>query len=86
MTQRCTPLTPRMKHTMVRAAELAAARGNAYLGTEHVLLALLDDPEGIAGGVMHRLGLRGSDPRRGHTNPRESDGYARTSPGASASE
>ena len=56
MTKGTAPLTPRMKHTMARAHELAAERGHDYLGTEHMLLALIDDPEGIAGGVMHRLG------------------------------
>jgi len=50
-----TPLTPRMESTLRRASEIAAARGHLYLGTEHVLLALLDDPDGIGGGVLHRL-------------------------------
>jgi ATP-dependent Clp protease ATP-binding subunit ClpC len=45
-----------MKNTLARAGELARARRHGYLGTEHLLLALLDDPEGIAGGVLHRLG------------------------------
>lgn len=48
-------LTPRMKRTMWRAGALARARGHDYLGTEHLILALIDDPSGIAGGVMHRL-------------------------------
>lgn len=51
-----TPLTPRMETTLRRASEIATARGHGYLGTEHILLALLDDPDGIAGGVLHRLG------------------------------
>jgi ATP-dependent Clp protease ATP-binding subunit ClpA len=45
-----------MKQTLTRAGRLARERGHAYLGTEHVILALLDDPAGIAGGVIHRLG------------------------------
>lgn len=49
-------LTPRMKHTMWRAAELARARGHDYLGTEHLILALIEDPHGIAGRAMERLG------------------------------
>src|SRR5918994_700925 len=48
-------LAPRMKRTMWRAGELARARGHEHLGTEHLILALIDDPNGIAGGVMHRL-------------------------------
>jgi ATP-dependent Clp protease ATP-binding subunit ClpC len=55
MTEDIPELTPRMKRTMLRAGEMARARGHAYLGTEHLILALLDDPNGIAGGVMHRL-------------------------------
>lgn len=50
-----TPLTPRMATTLRRASEIATARGHRYLGTEHMLLALLDDFDGIAGGVLHRL-------------------------------
>jgi ATP-dependent Clp protease ATP-binding subunit ClpC len=48
-------LTPRMQATLRRATEIAEARSHNYVGTEHVLLALLDDPDGIAGGVLHRL-------------------------------
>lgn len=49
------PLTPRMQRTLMRAAGLARARGHGYLGNEHVILALVDDPNGIAGGVLQRL-------------------------------
>jgi ATP-dependent Clp protease ATP-binding subunit ClpA len=38
---------------MARAAQIAQERGHTYLGTEHLLLALLDDPDGIAGQVLH---------------------------------
>jgi ATPases with chaperone activity, ATP-binding subunit len=44
-----------MKRTMWRAGEVARARGHDYLGTEHLILALIEDPNGIAGGAMHRL-------------------------------
>lgn len=67
--------TPRMKHTLARASELARARGHGYLGTEHVLLALLDDPAGIAGGVIHRLGYAAAI-RDEVIRIIESDGYA----------
>ena len=54
---------------------MARDRGHDYLGTEHILFALLDDPYGIAGGVLHRLGcayaVRDEIPRI-----IESDGYA----------
>ena len=50
-------LTPRMKRTMENAARIAAARGHTWVGTEHVLLALLDDPAGIAGSSIRLLGF-----------------------------
>lgn len=44
MTEQSPPLTTRMKRTMWRAGELARARGHEYLGTEHLILALIEDP------------------------------------------
>jgi ATP-dependent Clp protease ATP-binding subunit ClpA len=41
-------MTPRMQHIMQRAEELAQQRGLASIGTEHVMLALLDDRRAIA--------------------------------------
>jgi ATP-dependent Clp protease ATP-binding subunit ClpC len=49
-------LMPRMKRTMDNAARIAAARGHDWVGTEHVLLAFLDDPAGIAGSAIRLLG------------------------------
>ena len=46
-----------MRQTLQRAAEIATDRGVDYLGTEHMILAILDDPAGIAGSVIRRLGL-----------------------------
>ena len=45
-----------MRRTLARADEIARGRGHGYVGTEHVVLALLDDPGGIAGGTIARLG------------------------------
>jgi ATP-dependent Clp protease ATP-binding subunit ClpC len=56
MARRPPQLTPRMRTTMERAGQLAAQRGHSYIGTEHVLLALIEDTEGIAGSTMARLG------------------------------
>jgi ATP-dependent Clp protease ATP-binding subunit ClpC len=77
-------LTPRMKRTMRRAGELARARGHDYLGTEHLILALIDDPDGIAGGVMHRLECAAAV-RAEVLRIIESDGYSGRSPNASDS-
>ena len=50
-------LTPRMQRTIRNAARIAEERGHDWLGTEHMLLALLDDPDGIAGSAIRRLGF-----------------------------
>ena len=84
MTEDIPELTPRMKRTMLRAGELARARGHAYLGTEHLILALIDDPDGIAGGVMHRLECAAAV-RDEVIRIIESDGYSGRSPGPSDS-
>jgi ATP-dependent Clp protease ATP-binding subunit ClpA len=51
-------MTPRSRHVRVRAGELAERAGHRHIGTEHLLLALADDPDGIAGQVLDRLGVR----------------------------
>lgn len=72
-------LTPRMVDTMRRAAQMARARGHPYLGTEHVLLALLEDADGIAGGVALRIGV--AEPlRQGILEVMDHPGYAGTEP------
>lgn len=50
-------LTPRMRQTLQRAAQIATDQGVDYLGTEHMILAILDDPAGIAGSVIRKLGF-----------------------------
>lgn len=51
------PFTPRVEQTLARAEEIAGELDHAYVGTEHLILALIDDANGIAGGTMHRLGV-----------------------------
>jgi ATP-dependent Clp protease ATP-binding subunit ClpC len=64
-----------MKRTLESARRLARGRGHEYLGTEHLILALLDDTNGIAGSVIHRLGY--TDAIRSEvTKIIDSDGYA----------
>jgi ATP-dependent Clp protease ATP-binding subunit ClpC len=52
-------LTPRAKHVMAMAVEEAREHKNADLGTEHLLLALLREPEGVAMQVLAKLNLTG---------------------------
>jgi ATP-dependent Clp protease ATP-binding subunit ClpC len=67
-----------MKATIARATQIAHARGHNYLGTEHMILALLDDPRGIAGGVMHQLGYAAAI-REAVVSAIGSDGYSEPS-------
>jgi ATP-dependent Clp protease ATP-binding subunit ClpC len=50
-------LTPRGKRVLQRAASEADRYGHGYTGTEHLLLALLAGPHGIAGRVLRDLGV-----------------------------
>jgi ATP-dependent Clp protease ATP-binding subunit ClpA len=48
-------LTPRMQRTLSTAARLARRYGHDYIGTEHVLLAFLNDDGGIAGSMIRSM-------------------------------
>lgn len=46
--------TPRFERTIARATQLAQEMGHPGVGTEHLLLALLEDIDGIAAQVLNR--------------------------------
>src|SRR5215467_12110997 len=50
-------LTPRAKKVLELAVDEARRMGHHYIGTEHLLLGLLREGEGIAAGVLESLGL-----------------------------
>lgn len=50
-------LTPRLCRCLSEAAKVARERGHRFLGTEHVLLGLLAEPDGIAAQVLAQLGV-----------------------------
>lgn len=50
-------LTPRTKRVIEIAVEEAKQMGHSYIGTEHLLLGLSREGEGIAAGVLHSLGV-----------------------------
>lgn len=50
-------LTPRLARMLEREEQQALGRGDGYLGTEHVLEALIDDLDGVAGQILERLGV-----------------------------
>ncbi len=51
-------MTPRLRGALIEAAHQASLAGHRHLGTEHVLLALDMDGDGIAGQVLTHLGVR----------------------------
>ncbi len=51
------PETPRAKMAIVYAIEEARALNHNYVGTEHILLGLLREREGVAARVLTNLGL-----------------------------
>jgi ATP-dependent Clp protease ATP-binding subunit ClpC len=50
-------LTDRAWHIVQRAQEEARALGDSYIGTDHVLLAMLRDGEGAGAYVLNDLGV-----------------------------
>lgn len=52
------PLTPRAKRVLNLAFEESQLRGVNYVGTEHLLLALLREEDGIAAQVLKSMGIR----------------------------
>ena len=51
------PFTPRAKKALELAAEEARSLGHNYIGTEHILLGLIREGEGMASQVLLNLGL-----------------------------
>ena len=49
------PLTPRVKKVLVLAAKEAKALHHTYVGTEHILLGLLSEGDGVAARVLRNL-------------------------------
>ncbi len=58
------PQTPRAKKVIEYAIEEARALNHNYVGTEHILLGLLRESEGIAAQVVMSLGLKLEDVRQ----------------------
>ena len=52
------PYTPRVKKVMALADKERRRLNHTYLGTEHILLGLLLEADGIAGRVLTQLGMK----------------------------
>src|SRR3989339_1293128 len=57
------PFTPRVKKVLEYAMEEARALGHNYIGTEHLLLGLLREQEGVAAQVLLNSGVKLEDVR-----------------------
>jgi hypothetical protein len=51
------PYTPRVKKVLALAAKEARALGHTYVGTEHMLLGMLREGDGVAGRVLSSFGV-----------------------------
>jgi ATP-dependent Clp protease ATP-binding subunit ClpC len=58
------PHTPRAKKVIEYAIEEARSLNHNYIGTEHILLGLLRETEGVAAQVLMNLGLKLEDVRQ----------------------
>src|SRR3979490_1745735 len=73
------PATPQVKSALEYAIEEARNLNHNYVGTEHLLLGLLREQEGVAAQVLMNLGLKLEDVREevlnllSHNMPNESE-------------
>ena len=51
------PYTPRVKKVLALASKEARTLNHTYVGTEHILLGLLAEGDGVAGKVLKNLGV-----------------------------
>ena len=51
------PYTPRVKKVLALAAQEAKSLNHTYVGTEHLLLGLLQEGDGVAARVLKNLGV-----------------------------
>jgi ATP-dependent Clp protease ATP-binding subunit ClpC len=58
------PYTPRVKKVLSIAAEEAKALNHTYVGTEHILLGLLREGDGVAGRVLKNMNVHVEQTRR----------------------
>jgi ATP-dependent Clp protease ATP-binding subunit ClpC len=76
------PHTPRAKKVIEYSVEEARNLNHNYVGTEHLLLGLLREQEGVAAQVLMNLGLKLEDVREevlnllGHNMPESNEGGA----------
>jgi hypothetical protein len=81
--------TPRAHNAVSAAKEIARACGHQFVGTEHILLALYEDPEGLAARILTDSGFPAASARsaveqRSERGPHPTEGKLSFSPRAKA--
>jgi ATP-dependent Clp protease ATP-binding subunit ClpC len=87
------PQTPRAKKVIEYAIEEARNLNHNYVGTEHLLLGLLREHDGVAAQVLMNLGLKLDEVREevlnllgaGNESSEQGEGFAGAGPGSSSS-
>ena len=69
------PFDSRAKKVLELTLREALALGHNYIGTEHILLGLLDEEESLGGGTLAGLGI--TKERRGTGSSRSSSRWRR---------
>ena len=54
-------MTPRVKHVLELAIQVANQMDHNYVGTEHILLGLLSDGSGVAVAILRAMNIRSND-------------------------
>ena len=54
-------MTPRVKHVLELAIQVANHMNHNYVGTEHILLGLLSDGSGVAVAILRAMNIRNND-------------------------
>ena len=54
-------MTPRVKHVLELAVQVANRMNHNYVGTEHILLGLLSDGGGVAVGILRAMNIHSND-------------------------
>jgi len=58
------PYTPRVKQVLALAAKEAGMLNHTYVGTEHILLGLLSEGNGVAARVLKKLDISIEETRK----------------------
>jgi ATP-dependent Clp protease ATP-binding subunit ClpC len=76
-------ITPRTRNVLALAGEVARRHGQDFIGSEHLLLALIEDGNGIAAQVLQEVGA--AEAARTRTEQiLDSESYHASSPGTAS--